>query len=692
MTYRADIDGLRALAVAVVILFHAGLDSLSGGFLGVDIFFVISGYLITNIIVAEVNRTQKFDYWRFYSRRMRRLIPTLLTVIAGSTVGAMIFLPPDLVSNFGGSIIHSVLSLSNIYFWMSSGYFDPSGEVRPLLHTWSLSVEEQFYMFWPMTLVGLTLIAGRLKLVVPAVLIILGAASFVAGEYVLSGGAAEGVFSDPESAVFYLTPFRVFEFVVGGLLVWVPSLNNRWTLIRSVLSLVGLSLIVFSLFTVTEESRFPSYNALIPAVGTALLIYSQAGTFVGKAFSIKPIVYIGTISYTLYLVHWPVIVFYKSWLAAPLSYADMAAVIGITGVISVIVYHAVEKPLRKPGSNRPSLSKGSFAFACAGGGLLLSLPGTLLYAGGSANNQVDLMDLEPIEINAQIDRKSLSDSDFALAATWPLDPNVVKAAAAELIYPYRCAISLESKDYKDQNGNWVCNSNASVQILSVGNSHERHAYTLLRNLYEHEFNIGSANIEFASTHSIFVDGAIERCRPAPDERGVLTTSNPECAWLFERVGDPVEVARKYNVLLVGALRPLDYGDEYMQFARAAQLENPELKVIVTGSVVDIEPLRCIDLANKAKTAQGCLDDRFVRYYNPNEEAELRVKWPDLDFYYIDQRRLLCGNGPFSGCDIDVNGIPIFFDGHHFTTLAIPKFMQAAERVELKADLGSYLFD
>ncbi len=157
MKYRADIDGLRTLAVMAVIVFHAGFEFLPGGFLGVDIFFVISGYLITSIIAKEVEATTKFNYARFYTRRVRRLFPTLITVVLLSLCFAPFVMPADLLSDFGSSILYVFLSISNIFFWLSSGYFDSASEFKPLLHTWSLSVEEQFYLIWP-TLIGLMVV------------------------------------------------------------------------------------------------------------------------------------------------------------------------------------------------------------------------------------------------------------------------------------------------------------------------------------------------------------------------------------------------------------------------------------------------------------------------------------------------------------------------------------------------------
>ena len=229
-TYRPDIDGLRTIAVLSVILFHVGYSQFGGGFVGVDIFFTISGYLITKIIVEEKCETGKFDFFRFYMRRARRLLPTLLLVVAATLLVGFFMFPKDLTQDLGGSAVYSLLSISNIYFWLNSGYFDAGANLRPLLHTWSLAVEEQFYLVWPALLVGTLSLAASGRKALLIVLLFVGCGSFLAGELLLNGWGPtyiQQLAIDAETTTFFLAPFRMYEFILGGLVLWLPSLAQN---------------------------------------------------------------------------------------------------------------------------------------------------------------------------------------------------------------------------------------------------------------------------------------------------------------------------------------------------------------------------------------------------------------------------------------------------------------------------------
>ncbi|MCB0335296.1 MAG: acyltransferase, partial [Bdellovibrionales bacterium] len=276
--YRADIDGLRALAVLGVLIYHLDPAFLSGGFVGVDIFFVISGFLITQLIVSEVQETHQFRFGRFYIRRFRRLFPALLFTLTICLIFSFSILFPIHFERFSGALLHATFSLSNFFFWSESGYFDASSSVKPLLHTWSLSVEEQFYLIWPIFIVTITLRTSRLT--VPILVILLGGLSYYCNYLVFGGDGLMlpeylGTELDERAATaFFLTPFRIFEFAIGGIMTWLLTIGSRSNLLKELLVVGGLASIAYSMIAFSDGTIFPYYNALIPCIGTAMLIHA----------------------------------------------------------------------------------------------------------------------------------------------------------------------------------------------------------------------------------------------------------------------------------------------------------------------------------------------------------------------------------------------------------------------------------
>jgi len=324
----------------VVVLFHLGVGGFEGGFVGVDVFFVISGFLITGIIRDEVLATGGFSFSSFYIRRIRRLMPALFATLLGCAVVGALVLSPHHLKHFGESLLASLISVSNIYFWKEAGYFDSDSALKPLLHTWSLSVEEQFYLLWPAALVFLFRRTASAKVGV--------ALAWVAGISFTLNLAAVHLSTDSEGAVaaFYLLPFRVFEFVIGALMVWITPRQPRNKAVLEPLLLVGLGLIAYAVFAYTEEVPFPSYSALVPCLGAALAIYAGQARIVGKLLRNGLGVAIGRISYSLYLTHWPVIVFWSYASFGSLDAADRAGMLALAVVLALVLYRYVETPFR----------------------------------------------------------------------------------------------------------------------------------------------------------------------------------------------------------------------------------------------------------------------------------------------------------------------------------------------------------
>ena len=335
-TYRPDIDGLRAIAVLAVVFYHSGFGIVSGGYVGVDVFFVISGFLITTIIVRELV-AGKFSIAGFYERRMRRILPAIVaTVSVCLLIGFFLFEPKDF-QNLARSSIANNLFLSNVYFYWQTGYFDPNAELKPLLHTWSLSLEEQYYVVTPLLLMMVAKFFKQrfLLFVVP-----IFAVSFAANVY--------GMDTNP-SRVFYMLPTRAWELAMGSMLAIavVPRLTNQ--LVLQSLAMLGLSLIFFSIVVFDDQTAFPGAYAALPVFGTAILIYTgRAGTtLINRALAVRPVVFIGLISYSLYLWHWPVIVFSAYLKGMELDQTEKMFLLLIIFTVSVLSWRFVETPFRK---------------------------------------------------------------------------------------------------------------------------------------------------------------------------------------------------------------------------------------------------------------------------------------------------------------------------------------------------------
>jgi peptidoglycan/LPS O-acetylase OafA/YrhL len=333
--YRPDIDGLRALAVLPVVLYHFQIWPFTGGFVGVDIFFVISGYLITSLIHGEMEQGS-FTIVHFYERRIRRIFPALFAVIAVSCVGAAILLFPIDLIRFGHSVMATVVFGSNFLFKNAAGYFDTVAERKPLLHTWSLAVEEQFYVVFPAILFLLRRAGQRAQFWVIAAILVASLTLSI-----------HQVKTAPETA-FYLLPDRAWELMLGAILAIgnFPLPSRRW--LREILALIGVALIAFAVFTYNTETPFPGLTAIPPCLGAALLIYAGSGgtSVIGATLSSAPLVGVGLISYSFYLWHWPLRVFGQYAVFRPLMLWEKAALIALSALLAYLSWRFVERPFR----------------------------------------------------------------------------------------------------------------------------------------------------------------------------------------------------------------------------------------------------------------------------------------------------------------------------------------------------------
>ena len=332
MKYRAEIDGLRALAVLPVILFHAGFEWFSGGFVGVDVFFVISGYLITTIIISEMAEG-KFSIINFYERRARRILPALFFVMLLCIPFAWMWMLPDALENFGQSLVSTSLFSNNFLLMNTAGYWDLATEYKPLMHTWSLAVEEQYYVIFPIFLIFAWRF-GKNKLI--WLILFIALISFTLSEY---------GWRQHSTAHFYFSPSRAWELLAGSIAAFIC--DHRGVKNNNGLSFLGLIMILYSILIFNEEMPFPSAFTLVPVIGTILIIlYADNKAFTAKILSTKILVGFGLISYSLYLWHQPIFAFVRIYKQNQITDFDSYIFLFLLVFLAFLTWKYIETPFR----------------------------------------------------------------------------------------------------------------------------------------------------------------------------------------------------------------------------------------------------------------------------------------------------------------------------------------------------------
>lgn len=439
--YRADVDGLRAVAVIAVLFFHLGIRTFRNGFIGVDVFYVISGYLITSLIAKDLS-AGKFSIITFYERRTRRIFPALFTVLFFSIAAGSVLLYPAEMAAFGKSLFAATFFLSNFYFWHTArdaGYFDNAITARPLLHTWSLAVEEQFYLFFPWILYVLfRWVRNRVN----AWLLFLTALSFALNVWTTQ--------HKPAVAFYWLAP-RAWELLLGAILATkaIPLVRSR--ILREICALLGIAMILGAV-CLPIKATFPGYFALLPCVGTWLIIYAgEAGpSFVSRGLSFKPVVFIGVISYSLYLWHWPAIEFSKHFPFNLTGNVQISFVLVLSLVAAFFSFEVIERPFR--GSASPFNRQQIFTYGFVAS-VLVSAFGLAAYRTGGMPGRYGSQTRQIVLANqARMDDFDDSCSNFKTMA----------------------------RDIKS------CNLGSDVEhkILFFGDSHLEQMYPAIKDIYE----------------------------------------------------------------------------------------------------------------------------------------------------------------------------------------------------------------
>ncbi|HEY9280780.1 MAG TPA: acyltransferase family protein [Eoetvoesiella sp.] len=460
MIYRREIDGLRAVAILPVVFFHAGLTVFSGGYFGVDIFFVISGYLITSIILGQ-KKSGTFSFLNFYERRARRIFPALFFMILVCFVFAWLWMMPSDLKQFSQSVIAATSFSSNFFFWQHSGYFDMAAELNPLLHTWSLAIEEQFYLIFPIFIVVMWPFK---RLWMYGLLLAGGVASLVLAQWT--------AFNMP-SAGFYLLPTRVWELLAGVFAAFYLSRashqHERASAADGALGLLGLVLIAIAVFFFDDDVKHPGFTTLVPVVGALLIIlFATPQNLAGKLLGNKALVGVGLISYSLYLWHQPLLAFAKIRFGSEIGDSDFIALILLSFVLAYVSWRFIEQPFR----NRKAFSQAKiFSFSTGFCVLFLSV-GSL---GHLTNGFNDLI------------RGALSAEENAILS-------IIEAHAsgsvANSINPSQCVFNTNKINADFVDSFKKCKELHGPAVLVVGDSHAEDMFGAFYHSNLYQFMIG----------------------------------------------------------------------------------------------------------------------------------------------------------------------------------------------------------
>jgi peptidoglycan/LPS O-acetylase OafA/YrhL len=444
MKYRVDVDGLRALAVLPVIAYHMGMGGIPGGFTGVDIFFVISGYLICGIIYNGATGNS-FSYLEFYKRRCLRILPPLFVVLLSTLAFGYYHLLPAQFSDLSDSTLATLLFSSNIFFWKTTGYFAGPAELKPLLHTWSLAVEEQFYIIFPVILL---FVVRFFRQRATQVMLLIIAVSLLLSIYAVTR---------KPTFTFYMLPTRAWELALGGVIA-VAGLEAKMSKvsqgIKHLMSLTGLALILFGFLWLNTSKPFPAWNALWPCLGSFLIILAGQQAAVSRVLALKPIVYIGMISYCLYLWHWPIIVYSRMFFNFAPGIRE-AVIIGLTFGLAIASRYLIEIPFRY---KLAVISSGRIVTASVMG--LVVLASGALYKGHVTNNA------------GQFSAEALALASYSQYKEMP-----------EFTYQYRlgrCFVDGKSQEDKPYDRDYCLKTSASAKnYLLIGDSHAAHLWRAL---------------------------------------------------------------------------------------------------------------------------------------------------------------------------------------------------------------------
>lgn len=634
MRYRRDIDGLRAISVLSVVAFHLEHSLLPGGFLGVDVFFVISGYLITGIIWREAQERQ-FSIAKFYERRIRRIMPALLVLLAATTIAsAVILLPLDLVGE-AKSVFATLAFVANVYFWRdTANYFGGAAEEKPLLHMWSLGVEEQFYIFFPLLLVLLVRYARRSA---PWVVLALSIGSFALNVVAIKFGAAY--------PAFYMLPTRAWELGAGAFLSTLPRSETPRGTLGAIGGWVGLILVIIGITAKSEATAaIPSTAAVV--IGAALILWAGADGRSGRGFGVsrllglQPFVFFGLISYSLYLWHWPIIVLTKYFRVQDFGLVDGIVGLAIMVAAATFSWRFVERPFR---SKTMTVGK---VLAWAGGGALIVAAGAVA---------IILAHGFPQRLNAEAGRYNA-----AVGTNW----RCPVAQTMRLGLSRACPIALPSGKPEDADVLLVGNSHAQMYAPLIGDilkAHYLNGLLVLANMC-----LPSSTVNVDTGCARIADNYLNEAAKLSRAKLVILALNwePEDVSFVDAAGKPLNLTRAQAIP-----QALDTTIERLRKAgKQVVLLGP---IAVPGKPVTSIVSRELAFGRPLTAPTFIAQGDFLHEWGPAiTHFSGRT---DVDFVRADP--VLCRNGQ---CAYFADHEALFADNDHLTLKAIQRFRPTFE--------------
>lgn len=614
LPYRPDIDGLRALAVVAVVAFHASPHAMPGGFIGVDVFFVISGYLITGLIAADLDDGQ-FSFAEFYARRFRRLVPALAVVLSAVWIVGWFVLLPEELSYLGKHVVAGATFTANLVLAReATNYFDLTAETKPLLHLWSLGVEEQFYLIWPALLVG----AFRYHVSIRIIMAVLFTASLLLN---LTYGIGH-----PETA-FYLLPTRFWELLLGASLVFIertgPAMRSWSLAYPDAKATIGSALIIASAFIVNQNDVYPAWLALFPTIGAFLLLSAgQLARLNRTLFSARPVVLVGLISYPLYLWHWPLLTFAR---LLGTSREIRAAVVVLSVVLAWATYRLVERPIR-------SISVGG-RLRYRAIGVFCGILGMLTAIGWLTLENDGFVRRLPPEVRA------LGTDDFK---DWSKQMRVGKC----FLWPE------QGPDAFDASCGVIADDDKE-RVLLWGDSHAAHLYPGLKKL-------------LSDRQSHLSEYTASACPPLIDTK---TDKNPNCARINDFIIGKVATLKPDLVVVAARWGEYDISRLGMTIAklRAAGVRD----IVLIGPVPEWEGTPRKDVL-RSYLHTKVIPERTAAILQPDLDARLAVSAGKLGIAYVSAYKVLCESNK---CLVFVDGRPTVIDKAHFTVEGSVNFVR-----------------
>ncbi|MDP2596923.1 acyltransferase family protein [Alteromonas stellipolaris] len=597
MKFREDIQGLRALAVLSVVIYHISPFHLPGGFIGVDIFFVISGYLIIGQIYKKVLEN-RFAFKEFYVKRFKRLFPAYFATIAISSIFAFIYFLPGEFQNYTWSLISSCLYISNLYFYTKSGYFDSELQGSPLLHTWSLSVEEQFYALVPVLLVVCYKFLHKKSVVA---LILMGVISFILCVHLSNTNI---------SFAFFSSITRFWQFILGGLVSVYTLQLTKQKAISEIVSMGSLTTLVACCFFMSHDD-FPGFKALVPTLATTLLLaFSSRSLLTYKLLAIKPAKFCGDISYSLYLWHWPVIIFYSLHFERDLAAIDKVAVFGLSTVLGIVSYYFIEERFRKSNAAEGNTF------------LRVAALSTAICAVSFAFTQVN---------NYRFTEQQKSYEQFMLNYK------------ADNLRPGSCFLTKQQPDISYYNKDLcLTQSDSKENIVLLGDSHAAHWYSAMNEAIDNETQ---------TLTQITASG----CKPTLDYEG-----EARCTELMKWAFNDVLYSETYDKVIISARWKID--DLEPLLSAVEKLQSRGLEVVVLGPIIEYSQAlpRLLAKTSAGETLVSSRKYSSISKIDSKFNAALSAK----GFKYYSILKSICIDN--TNCITTHNNEPIQFDYGHLT--------------------------